>query len=87
MKQLYETERKTKDFGFERDFARTLYELIADCDVEVERYYLIVPFCFSNSRQSMKLKENEEEKNADDPISRQLIELQAQADKVSLQCY
>lgn len=34
-------------------------------------------------REASKLKESEEEKTADDPIARQLVELQAQADKVS----
>jgi len=49
--------------------ARTIHELIAECDREVER-------------QNAKLKESEEEKAADDPLTRQLAELQAQADKL-----
>lgn len=38
MKQLYEQERKNKDYGFEKELARLLYDLIADCDKECERY-------------------------------------------------
>jgi hypothetical protein len=83
MKLLYESERKKKDYGFERDLARTLYDLIADCDIEVERYILIVGFFpFYSPRQAAKLKDTDDEKPADDPISRQLAELQVQADKV-----
>jgi len=69
MKQLYEQERKNKDYGFEKELARILYELVAECDRECER-------------QNAKLKESEEEKLLEDPINRQLIELQTQADRL-----
>jgi hypothetical protein len=69
MKQLYEQERKDKDYGFEKELARVLYDLIAECDRECER-------------QNAKLKETEEEKLLEDPINRQLIELQSQADRL-----
>jgi hypothetical protein len=69
MKQLYEQERKNKDYGFEKELARILYDLIAECDRECER-------------QNNKLKETEEEKLLEDPINRQLSELQSQADRL-----
>jgi hypothetical protein len=69
MKQLYEQERKNKDYGFEKELARILYDLIVECDRECER-------------QNNKLKETEEEKLLEDPINRQLSELQSQADRL-----
>lgn len=69
LKLEYETARKTKDFGFERELLRKLEEMVRDCDREVER-------------QARRLKEEEDLKLENDPISRQIQDLQEQAERL-----
>eukprot|EP01125_Pyxidicula_operculata_P019257 TRINITY_DN696_c0_g1_i9.p1 TRINITY_DN696_c0_g1~~TRINITY_DN696_c0_g1_i9.p1 ORF type:complete len:295 (+),score=56.67 TRINITY_DN696_c0_g1_i9:1209-2093(+) len=69
MKFVYEEQRKFKDYGYEKLLARRLDDIIRDCDKLIER-------------QDKKLKDLESEKLENDPISRQIAELQQQAEKL-----
>jgi len=59
---------KKKEFGYEQRLGRFLDELVYECDKTIER-------------QEHKLKETEAEKMENDPMTRQIAELQAQAEK------
>jgi len=59
---------KKKEFGYEQRLGRFLDDLVYECDKTIER-------------QEHKLKETEAEKMENDPMTRQIAELQTQAEK------
>jgi len=59
---------KKKEYGYEQKLGRFLDDLVSECDKTIER-------------QEHKLKETEAEKMENDPLTRQIAELQAQAEK------
>ncbi len=69
LRNEYEQARHTKDYGFERELLWKLEEMVRDCDREVER-------------QARKLQDEEEQKMENDPISRQILDLQQQAERL-----
>jgi len=62
-------DEQKREYGYEQQLARFLEDLIRECDRTI-------------IRQEQKLKENEAEKLENDPISRQIADLQLQAEKL-----
>lgn len=69
LKAEYEQARTTRDYGFERELLRRLEEMVKDCDRDVER-------------QARKLQDEEDSTMENDPISRQIVDLQQQAERL-----
>lgn len=65
----YDEARKNKDYGFEKLLLRKLEEIVRDCDRKIEK-------------QRQKKAIEEEEKLRDDPVERDIAELQKQADQL-----
>uniref|UniRef100_A0A6B2LFN0 Uncharacterized protein n=1 Tax=Arcella intermedia TaxID=1963864 RepID=A0A6B2LFN0_9EUKA len=71
LKIVYDTldDEKKKEYPYETDLATTLDEIIRECDRAI-------------LRQEQKLKDSEAEKIQNDPISRQISDLQLKAEKL-----